>query len=114
MRPIRVGKIISIEVLKQQEGSVVHKFFLDSNPTEELTVCVPNTNRLETPVVEQNVLVYLHPEDSKWAKHAVQMVRDVPERNVQWVHKAINLMKRDMTDAEFLDWCKRVVLHSGT
>lgn len=36
------------------------------------------------------------------------------EGNVQWVHKAINLMKRDMTDAEFLDWCKRVVLHSGT
>lgn len=33
--------------------------------------------------------------------------------NVQWVHKAINLMKRDMTDAEFLDWCKRIVLHSG-
>lgn len=85
MRPIRVGKITSIEVLKQQECSVVHKFFLDSSLTEELTVCIPHANRLETPVVEQSVLVYLHLEDSKWAKHAVQVVRDVPERNVQLI-----------------------------
>ncbi len=36
------------------------------------------------------------------------------ETNVQWVHKNINLMKRAMSDAEFLDWCKRVVLYSGS
>ena len=29
--------------------------------------------------------------------------------NIQWVHKWINLMKLDLSDCEFIDWCKRVV-----
>lgn len=31
------------------------------------------------------------------------------EENVQWVHKRINIMKGDMSDSEFIDWCKIVV-----
>lgn len=26
--------------------------------------------------------------------------------NIQWVHKIVNLMKQDMTDKEFINWCK--------
>jgi hypothetical protein len=31
--------------------------------------------------------------------------------NVQWVHKHINLMKQDLLNEEFIDWCKKVVDH---
>ena len=30
------------------------------------------------------------------------------EDNVQWVHKTINLMKRDLTQEQFINWCKKV------
>lgn len=30
------------------------------------------------------------------------------EGNVQWVHKAVNFMKRQLSDDEFIDWCKKV------
>jgi hypothetical protein len=30
------------------------------------------------------------------------------EGNVRWVHTRINLMRLDMTDAEFIRWCKLV------
>lgn len=34
--------------------------------------------------------------------------------NVQWVHKRINAMKLNMTDAEFIDWCNIVSnYHTG-
>ncbi len=29
--------------------------------------------------------------------------------NIQWVHKRINLMKGTLSNAEFLEWCKKVV-----
>lgn len=28
--------------------------------------------------------------------------------NVQWVHKLINIMKQDMKDEEFIEWCKLI------
>jgi hypothetical protein len=28
--------------------------------------------------------------------------------NVQWVHKAINLMKMALPEEEFIEWCGRV------
>lgn len=28
--------------------------------------------------------------------------------NVQWVHKKVNIMKQDMTDEEFINWCKTI------
>jgi hypothetical protein len=28
--------------------------------------------------------------------------------NIQWVHKWVNLMKQDMTDQEFIEWCKTI------
>ena len=28
--------------------------------------------------------------------------------NVQWVHKRINIMKNDLSDTEFVEWCKVV------
>jgi len=31
--------------------------------------------------------------------------------NLQWVHKRINAMKSNMTDAEFVQWCKMVSDH---
>lgn len=32
--------------------------------------------------------------------------------NVQWVHKTINSMKMDALDAEFIEWCRKVVAHA--
>ena len=29
--------------------------------------------------------------------------------NIQWVHRVVNCMKWDMTEAELLQWCRRVV-----
>lgn len=33
--------------------------------------------------------------------------------NCQWVHKTINLMKLDSTKPEFLEWCRKVVVHNS-
>ena len=30
------------------------------------------------------------------------------EGNVQWVHKNLNIMKQDLTDDVFVEWCKKV------
>jgi hypothetical protein len=34
------------------------------------------------------------------------------EGNVQWVHKLINMMKRRLTNDEFLDWCKTIITYN--
>ncbi len=34
------------------------------------------------------------------------------EGNVQWVHKTINLMKMDLSESEFLKWCRTVASHT--
>lgn len=34
------------------------------------------------------------------------------EGNVQWVHKTINKMKQDLTDEQFLEFCRHVYMHS--
>lgn len=31
--------------------------------------------------------------------------------NIQWVHKRVNIMKMDMTDKEFIHWCKLIYLN---
>lgn len=31
--------------------------------------------------------------------------------NVQWVHKRVNIMKMNMTDDIFIDWCEKIVNH---
>ena len=28
--------------------------------------------------------------------------------NVQWVHKKVNMMKKDMSDSEFIAWCNEI------
>lgn len=28
--------------------------------------------------------------------------------NIQWVHKTINYIKRDLDENEFIDWCKKI------
>lgn len=33
--------------------------------------------------------------------------------NIQWIHKRINFMKSNDSDAEFIEWCKRVTEFSG-
>ena len=33
------------------------------------------------------------------------------EGNVQWIHKIVNYMKMDLTQEEFLGWCKRIADH---
>lgn len=32
--------------------------------------------------------------------------------NVQWVHKHVNIMKRSLTNEEFINFCKMVILHN--
>jgi hypothetical protein len=34
-------------------------------------------------------------------------------KNVQWVHKIVNMMKQQYPLAEFVTWCKRVVEHAS-
>ena len=34
------------------------------------------------------------------------------EGNVQWVHKTINSMKMDLSESDFLKWCRTVVEHT--
>lgn len=36
------------------------------------------------------------------------------EGNIQWVHKTLNRMKWDLTEAEFQDWCQKVVAYNLT
>jgi len=31
--------------------------------------------------------------------------------NVQWVHKTVNLMRRQYTQEEYVSWCKKVAEH---
>lgn len=31
--------------------------------------------------------------------------------NVQWVHKHVNMMKQDHSDADFVEWCRKVARH---
>jgi len=31
--------------------------------------------------------------------------------NVQWVHKIVNNLKMDLSEGEFLNWCKKIVKH---
>jgi hypothetical protein len=33
--------------------------------------------------------------------------------NVQWIHKTINFMKGQMSDQEFVSWCKLVCTNTG-
>lgn len=33
--------------------------------------------------------------------------------NIQWVHKHVNVMKLDLTQDEFIEWCKLVVKHNS-
>jgi CRISPR/Cas system Type II protein with McrA/HNH and RuvC-like nuclease domain len=33
--------------------------------------------------------------------------------NLQWVHKSINTMKSDLSEEEFLDFCRRVATHTA-
>lgn len=33
--------------------------------------------------------------------------------NVQWVHKAVNVMKLSMSDEDFIQWCRIIVAHQG-
>ena len=28
--------------------------------------------------------------------------------NIQWIHKIINIMKQDLTETEFINWCKLI------
>lgn len=32
--------------------------------------------------------------------------------NVQIVHKSLNMMKRNMADEDFIEWCRRVAAHA--
>lgn len=33
--------------------------------------------------------------------------------NVQWVHKNVNMMKRKMSDSDFIMWCNRITFHQS-
>ena len=35
------------------------------------------------------------------------------KENIQWTHKAINMMKRIYSSEEFIKWCNKVTAHSG-
>jgi hypothetical protein len=35
------------------------------------------------------------------------------EGNVQWVHKTVNMMKNNMTEKDFIEWCKNIVEYNN-
>jgi hypothetical protein len=38
--------------------------------------------------------------------------RGYEKDNIQWIHKALNLMRGDMPIEDFVDACRRVACHS--
>ena len=42
----------------------------------------------------------------------IDSTKDYIVGNIQWVHKTINYIKRDLSDAEFVEWCKKVSAHN--
>jgi len=36
------------------------------------------------------------------------------EGNVQWVHRTVNFMKQSLSDAELVQWCRRIVEFSDS
>jgi len=53
-------------------------------------------------------------KDSSWSKATASIDRIDSSKgyilgNIQWVHKRINTMKNDMTEVEFINFCKLVV-----
>lgn len=32
--------------------------------------------------------------------------------NIQWVHKVVNMMKQQVTQQEFIEWCQKIVDHA--
>jgi len=34
--------------------------------------------------------------------------KEYTKDNIQWVHKTINYIKRDLSDIEFIEWCRKV------
>ena len=36
------------------------------------------------------------------------------EGNIQWVHKVVNMMKRDLPEDELLDWCRKIISNATT
>jgi len=34
------------------------------------------------------------------------------KENIQWVHKNVNYIKRDLPNDEFIEWCKKVAKHN--
>jgi hypothetical protein len=41
----------------------------------------------------------------------IESDKDYVENNVQWVHKIVNKMKMELSDQEFIKWCKLIANH---
>lgn len=41
----------------------------------------------------------------------IDSTKDYSIDNVQWVHKTINYIKRDLSDDDFIQWCRKVSAH---
>jgi len=57
-------------------------------------------------------------KDSAWSKSTASIDRINSSKgyeigNIQWVHKRINTMKNDMSEAEFLEWCEQICNYTG-
>lgn len=85
--------------------------------------------QLEIPITIQNAWDLFLAQDRRCALSGVELAFGVgqqtasldridPSRgyvlgNLQWVHKTINFMKRDLTQDQFVQWCERVMAHKG-
>lgn len=52
------------------------------------------------------------PEEHTASLDRIDSSKGYVEGNVQWVHKKVNKIKMDMSDKEFIDWCKKVTEHN--
>lgn len=55
-----------------------------------------------------------HYTKKRWSQTAsldrIDSTKGYIKGNVQWLHKYVNLMKKDKTDREFIDWCCKIAL----
>lgn len=55
-----------------------------------------------------------HPLETNASLDRIDSSKGYVEGNLQWVHKDVNKIKRDLDQALFLDWCQRISDHTRT
>lgn len=58
--------------------------------------------------------LHCNQSDSTASLDRIDSSKGYVDGNIQWVHKCVNTMKQDMSDQEFIGWCKKISYHNST